>query len=95
MELTERPPRPRWTAFWFGCIAGAAPWIAIGGYLFGGGDAPAFVYAIFVSLFLAFNSCALNIALQDGPAARGAVGLPRKPSMAREASCRHATRSST
>jgi len=64
MELTERPPRPRWTAFWFGCVAGAVPWIAIGAYLFGGGEAPAFVYAIFVSLFVAFNSFAVNMALQ-------------------------------
>lgn len=53
--------------FWLGCLAGAVPWIAIGIYLFSpGNDAspPGFVYAIFVSLFLFFNSFAVNMWLQ-------------------------------
>ena len=42
--------------FWFGCIAGIIPWIAIGIYLFGSGDAPTFVYGIYASLFVFFNT---------------------------------------
>ena len=60
----ETPGRARWTAYWFGCIAGAVPWIAIAVYLVGGDAPPAFVYAIFVSLFVLFNSFAVNMALQ-------------------------------
>lgn len=64
--VMERQPRDApadWTPFWCGCIAGAVPWIAISVYLIGGGDAPTFVYAIFVSLFVLFNSFAVNMAL--------------------------------
>jgi hypothetical protein len=65
--LMERQPPDAgadWTPYWFGCVAGAVPWIAIGVYLFGGDSAPTFVYAIFVSLFVLFNSFAVNMALQ-------------------------------
>ena len=53
--------------FWLGCLAGAIPWVAIGIYLGGPGAAlhpPAFVYAIFGSLFVAFNCFAVNQWLQ-------------------------------
>lgn len=53
--------------FWMGCIAGAVPWIAIAVYLVAPGSSaepPAFVYAIFVSLFIFFNSFAINMYLQ-------------------------------
>jgi len=53
--------------FWTGCIVGAVPWIAIGVYLAAPGSSaepPAFVYAIFVSLFIFFNSFAINMYLQ-------------------------------
>lgn len=53
--------------FWLGCLAGAVPWVAIGIYLGGPGAAlhpPAFVYAIFGSLFVAFNCFAVNQWLQ-------------------------------
>jgi len=51
-------------AFWFGCIAGAIPWIAIVINLFSPrGPAetavPGFVYGIVISLFILFNSFAL------------------------------------
>ena len=60
---------PDWLAYWFGCFAGAVPWVAIGVYLFGAGAGssakpPAFVYAIYVSLFLFFNVFALNMVFQ-------------------------------
>lgn len=66
METTN-PSRPaqNWTPFLFGCIAGAVPWIAIGIYLFGAGsDVPGFVYGIFISIFILFNSFAVNQVLQ-------------------------------
>jgi hypothetical protein len=50
--------------FWFGCIAGAAPWVAIGHNLIAAEEVPGFVIGIFVSLFLFFNSFALNQWLQ-------------------------------
>ena len=56
-----------WLAYWFGVIAGAVPWIAIGIYLFSPGlDAspPGFVYGIFFSLFVFFNGFAIVMVLQ-------------------------------
>lgn len=50
--------------FWFGCVAGAAPWVAIGYNLVAADSIPGFVVGIFVSLFLFFNSFALNQWLQ-------------------------------
>ncbi len=59
--------RPDWLPFWFGCLAGAVPWIVIGVSLVGAevdGSVPGFVWGIFVSLFLLFNSFAVNMWLQ-------------------------------
>jgi hypothetical protein len=56
-----------WLPFWFGVIAGAIPWIAIGIYLVAPGVAaspPAFVYGIFFSLFAFFNVFAVVMVLQ-------------------------------
>ncbi len=64
MERQQEPGRADWSAYWFGCIAGAVPWIAIAIYLLGGDSPPTFVYAIFISLFILFNSFAVNMALQ-------------------------------
>lgn len=66
MEMVNRPGQPVWwTPFWFGCIAGAVPWIALFVYLLGpGSDMPGFVYGIFVSLFVFFNLFAVNQLLQ-------------------------------
>ena len=53
--------------FWLGSLAGIVPWVAIGVYLGGPGadlHPPAFVYAIFASLFVAFNCFAVNQWLQ-------------------------------
>ena len=65
-ERYEAPGGSLWP-FWLGCLAGAVPWAAIGIYLAGpggGAEPPAFVYAIFASLFVAFNGFALNQFLQ-------------------------------
>lgn len=67
MEKYEQPGRPSWLSYWFGVLTGAVPWVAIGIYLWAPGVAaepPAFVYGIFVSLFVFFNSFALNMVLQ-------------------------------
>jgi len=61
------PPRRRpadLAPFWFGCVAGAAPWVAITVNLVGSDDVPTFVYVIFFSLFAFFMSFAVNQWLQ-------------------------------
>ena len=65
-ERYEKPGGSLWP-FWMGCIVGIAPWLAVGIYLVSPGSAaepPAFVYGIFVSLFIFFNIFALNMWLQ-------------------------------
>ena len=65
-ERYERPGGSLWP-FWLGCVVGIAPWLAVGVYLWSPGSAaepPAFVYAIFISLFVFFNIFALNMWLQ-------------------------------
>jgi Heliorhodopsin len=65
MELhNQSTRRTDWTAYWFGCVAGIVPWVAVGIYLGGAADPPAFVYAIYASIFLFFNVFALNMLLQ-------------------------------
>jgi hypothetical protein len=69
MELhNQSTNKTNWTSFYFGCIAGLVTWIAIAIYLFGagGGDnkAPNFVYWIYFSIFIFFNSFAINQVLQ-------------------------------
>ncbi len=65
MELhNQTTERTNWTAYWFGCFAGVVPWIAVAIYLAGADSPPAFVYAIFASLFVFFNIFAVNMLLQ-------------------------------
>ena len=71
MEVVNEPGEKVWWApFWFGCIAGAAPWIAIAatiGYnvsVEGANRPPTFVYGILVSIFLFFNCFAVTQWLQ-------------------------------
>ncbi|MGA8258252.1 MAG: heliorhodopsin HeR [Nocardioides sp.] len=65
-EATSGPntARPSLLPFWFGCVAGATPWVAIGVNVIGADTVPGFVYGIFVSLFVFFNCFALNQWLQ-------------------------------
>ena len=61
-ERYEEPGGSLWP-FWMGSLLGIVPWIAIGIYLVSpGSDAqpPGFVYGIFVSLFVFFNSFAFT-----------------------------------
>jgi hypothetical protein len=69
MELyNQRTEKPNWVPYWFGVFAGAVPCVAIAIYLVGSGDEtggpPGFVYAIFFTIFLFFNSFAVNMVLQ-------------------------------
>jgi hypothetical protein len=71
MEIgSEGRTKPQWLHYVFGCIAGIVPWLVIAIAL---GTAatepnaapiPAFVIAIFVSLFISFNVFAINMILQ-------------------------------
>jgi hypothetical protein len=66
-ERYEKPGKGGWLPFWFGCFAGAVPWVAIAVYTWAPGlsvSPPAFVYGIIVSLFVFFNCFALNMVLQ-------------------------------
>lgn len=69
MERANPPSREAvdWRPFAYGCVVGAAPWIAIVVQIWvaeaDGGDVPAFVFAIFVSLFILFFSFAVNMTL--------------------------------
>lgn len=71
MEVHNQTTRKtNWLSFVFGCIAGILPWVVVALYLFNSGDAshkaPDFVYWIFFSIFLFFNSFAGNMVLQYG-----------------------------
>lgn len=66
-ELMNPPGRTSTTMlpFWFGCVAGAAPWVAITWNLVAAReDVPGFVFGIFVSLFIFFTSFGVNQWLQ-------------------------------
>lgn len=61
--------KTNWLTFVLGCIAGIVPWIVFGIYVYatteiGGGNIPDFVYWIYVSIFIFFNSFAVNMFLQ-------------------------------
>jgi hypothetical protein len=67
VEKYEQPGTSDWLAYAFGCLAGIVPWILIGVYLVSPtteASPPGFVIGIFVSLFLFFNSFAVNMVLQ-------------------------------
>ncbi|WP_294180693.1 heliorhodopsin HeR [uncultured Schumannella sp.] len=68
-EKYEKPGSGNFTPFVLGSMVGAVPWIVIVIYFFSPGSSsdtepPAFVYGIVISLFLFFNTFAINQALQ-------------------------------
>ena len=69
-SLNQSTEKTDWSPFTFGSIAGIIPWLVIFIYFFGsiasGGEAkpPAFVYAIIPTLFVFFNTFAVNMWLQ-------------------------------
>jgi hypothetical protein len=71
MEIFNRADgEVNWTPFLLGCVAGIVPWLVIAYQIVGAeeratdGGVPTFVYAIIASLFLLFNSFAVNMVLQ-------------------------------
>ena len=64
MERHQEPGTADWTAFWFGSLAGALPWLLVTVYLLNGESPPGFVYVIYAVQFVFFFSFALNMALQ-------------------------------
>jgi hypothetical protein len=71
MEIAnEGRDRPQWLHYIFGCIVGAVPWLVIFATILisatepGSAPIPAFVIAIFVTLFVFFNVFAVNMGLQ-------------------------------
>lgn len=71
--LHERYSRPStgrvdWLPFIYGCLAGAVPWIVIAMQIVTseqqGEGPPGFVYGIIASIFILFNSFAVNMVLQ-------------------------------
>ena len=78
VNLGREPGDVDWRPFIYGCIAGAVPWIAIAVQIAvsenQGSSPPGFVYAIFVTLFILFNTFAVNMWLQYR--GRGRWGSP-------------------
>lgn len=64
MERQQRPGAADWSAFWFGSLVGAVPWVLIGIYLLEPPQVPGFVYAITVTQLVLFFSFAVTMALQ-------------------------------
>jgi len=64
MERQQTAGQADWTAYWFGCLIGAVPWVAIFWYVVGAPRVPGFVWAITVTQLVLFAAFALNMALQ-------------------------------
>ena len=64
MERHQQPGAADWTAFWFGAIAGAVPWVAILVYIAEPPNVPGFVWVITAVQLLLFATFAINMALQ-------------------------------
>ncbi len=70
MELwNQTTKKTNWVSFWIGCGLGIIPWVVfliyvLGAENYGAGSVPTFVYWIYVSIFVFFNSFAVNMWLQ-------------------------------
>ena len=69
MEVhNQTTKKTNWISYIFGCFAGIIPWVVVALYLFGSGEgefrAPDFVYWIFFSIFVFFNTFSINMLLQ-------------------------------
>lgn len=64
MERHQEPGRADWTAFWFGCLAGAVPWILVFSFVAGAPTVPGFVWVITITQLVLFIAFAVNMALQ-------------------------------
>lgn len=72
MEVhNQKTKQTNWLSYWIGVFAGVLPWLAIAFYFVASATAPevsegppTFVYFIWLSMFLFFNSFAINMVLQ-------------------------------
>lgn len=64
MERQQTAGAADWSAYWFGCLIGAVPWVAIFWYVAGAPRVPGFVWAITVTQLVLFAAFAVNMALQ-------------------------------
>ncbi|MDX1511660.1 MAG: heliorhodopsin HeR [Nitriliruptorales bacterium] len=65
MERQQRPGSADWSAFWFGSLVGAVPWVIVSIYLFANvSQVPGFVLVIYAVELVLFFSFALNMWLQ-------------------------------
>jgi hypothetical protein len=64
MERQQMAGEADWSAYWFGCLAGAVPWLVIFWYVLGAPRVPGFVWAITITQLLLFAAFAVNMALQ-------------------------------
>lgn len=69
MEVhNQTTQRTNWLSYVIGCFLGIVPWLVVGAYFVAaaayGSTPPAFVYWIYVSIFVFFNAFAVNMVLQ-------------------------------
>lgn len=64
MERQQEPGRADWSAFWFGSLAGAVPWVLVFAYVAGAPTVPGFVWAITITQLVLFAAFAGNMWLQ-------------------------------
>lgn len=64
MERQQAVGRADWSAYWFGCLIGAVPWLAIFWYVGGAPRVPTFVWVITGTQLALFAAFAVNMALQ-------------------------------
>lgn len=70
MELQNQGAKKvNWNSYILGCIAGIVPWLVfliyvLGVNIYGSGGIPTFVYWIYGTMFVLFNSFAINMYLQ-------------------------------
>lgn len=64
MERQQTVGRADWSAYWFGCLIGAVPWLAIFWYVGGAPRVPTFVWVITGTQLALFAAFAVNMALQ-------------------------------
>lgn len=65
-QVTEKT---NWLSYWIGCFLGIMPWVVYAFYIwatsnYGESQPPTFVYFILGSIFLMFNTFAINMVLQ-------------------------------
>lgn len=68
-KVNQGKSKVDWFTYILGCISGIIPWVVFGIYVYGAtkygsGNIPTFVYWIYVSIFVFFNSFAVNMLLQ-------------------------------